>query len=569
MATINGSNFNDNNTFNGVPFAFRPALNGIVDPVFVFPNLLIPDAADTINGLNGNDILNALGTNDTLNGGAGNDTLNGGAGNDSLDGGSGNDSLNGGVGNDIFKGSQGNDNINGGDGFDTADYSQLGQRITLSGIGTIQKAGGLGQDQLFQVEKIIANANVANNTIDASQSLPGVSITVNLQNQSLTANNVPFLGALPFTVVNFDNVIGTNANDSITGDNQNNQLSGGDGNDTINGGAGVDSTNGGSGNDRIIDTDFVTFDVHNGGTGVDTIDYSGVSFASGVTINLATGLTSVSGGNTETILNFENVEGSQGGETIIGSSGNNVLNGNGGNDTINGGAGVDSTNGGSGNDRIIDTDFVTFDVHNGGTGVDTIDYSGVTFGSGVTINLATGLTSVSGGNTETISNFENVEGSQGGETIIGSSGNNVLNGNGGNDTINGGLGNDSLTGGSGNDRLIGGSGTDRLTGGSSNDVFVFNSASESQPGLLRDVITDFVGNGIFAGDQIDLSAIDANPFIANNQAFTFIGAGAFSAVGQVRYAGGILQANTNFDFAAEFEVQLAGAPGLVASDIIL
>ncbi|MFW9263807.1 calcium-binding protein [Nostoc sp. CALU 546] len=468
MATINGSNFNDNNTFNGVPFAFRPALNGIVDPVFVFPGLLIPDAADTINGLNGNDILNALGTNDTLNGGAGNDTLNGGAGNDSLDGGSGNDSLNGGVGDDIFKGSQGNDNINGGDGFDTADYSQLGQRITLSGIGTIEKAGGLGQDQLFKVEKIIANANVANNTIDASQSLPGVSITVNLQNQSLTANNVPFLGALPFTVVNFDNVIGTNANDSITGDNQNNQLSGGGGNDTINGGAGVDSTNGDSGNDRIIDTDFVTFDVHNGGTGVDTIDYSGVTFASGVTINLATGLTSVLNGNTETILNFENVEGSQGGETIIGSSGNNVLNGNGGNDTI-----------------------------------------------------------------------------------------------------SGGLGNDTINGGSGNDRLIGGSGTDRLTGGSSNDVFVFNSASESQPGLLRDVITDFVGNGIFAGDQIDLSVIDANPFIANNQAFTFIGAGAFSAVGQVRYAGGILQANTNFDFAAEFEVQLAGAPGLVASDIIL
>jgi serralysin len=448
MATINGTNFNDNNTFNaGI---FRPALNGIVDPVFVFPGLLILDAADTINGLNGNDIINALGTNDTLNGGAGNDTLNGGGGNDSL---------NGGIGNDIFKGSQGNDNINGGDGFDTADYSQLGQSITLSGIGSIQKAGGLGQDQLFKVEKVIANANVVNNTIDASQSLPGVSITVNLQNQSLVANNVPFLGTLPFTVVNFDNVIGTNANDSIVGDNQNNRLSGGGGNDTINAGAGVDSTNGGSGNDRIIDTDFVNFDVHNGGTGVDTIDYSGVSFGSGVTINLATGLTSVLNGNTETILNFENAEGSQGGETIIGSSGNNVLNGNGGNDTINGGLG--------------------------------------------------------------------------------------------------------------NDAIVGGSGTDRLTGGLGNDIFDFNSLFDSQPGLARDVIVDFVGNGIFAGDQIDLSTIDANSIAFGNQAFTFIGAGVFSAVGQVRYSGGILQANTDFDFAAELEIQLVGAPGLVASDIIV
>ena len=32
MAIINGTNFNDNNTVNGVPFVFRPALSGVVDP---------------------------------------------------------------------------------------------------------------------------------------------------------------------------------------------------------------------------------------------------------------------------------------------------------------------------------------------------------------------------------------------------------------------------------------------------------------------------------------------------------------------------------------------------------
>ncbi|MEH1972941.1 MAG: calcium-binding protein [Nostoc sp.] len=342
MATINGNNANN-------------TLSGVFDPI---PPIFFPDRPDTINGFGGNDILNALGTNDVLNGGTGNDTLNGNGGNDTINGGSGNDTINGGAGSDTFKGSQGNDSINGGDGIDTADYSQLGQSITLSGVGTIQKAGGLGQDQLFKVEKIIANANVANNTIDASQSLPGVFITVNLQNQSLAANNVPVLGTLPFTVVNFDNVIGTNANDSIVGDNQNNQLSGNNGNDTINGG-------------------------------------------------------------------------------------------------------------------------------------------------------------------------------------------------------------------SGNDRLIGGSGTDRLTGGAGNDIFDFNSLSESQPGFARDVITDFAGNGIFAGDQIDLSTIDANSIFAGNQAFTFIGSAAFSNVGQVRYSGGILQANTDFDVFTELEIQLVGAPGLVASDIIV
>ncbi|NEO43587.1 MAG: calcium-binding protein [Moorea sp. SIO4A3] len=251
-------------------------------------------------------------------------------------------------------------------------------------------------------------------------------------------------------------IFGGPGNDTLNGGAGNDTLNGFGGNDTINGKAGADRTNGGSGNDRIIDDDFVNFDIHNGGTGIDTIDYSNVTFSSGrVTINLNTETTSVSGGNTETIRNFENVEGSQGGETIIGTSGANRLDGNGGNDTINGGAGADRTFGGSGNDTIIDDDFVNFDIHNGGSGIDTIDYSNVTFGSGqVTINLATATTSVSGGNTETIRNFENVEGSQGGETIIGTSGANRLDGNGGNDTINGGAGADTIIGGIGNDTII-------------------------------------------------------------------------------------------------------------------
>ena len=147
----------------------------------------------------------------------------------------------------------------------------------------------------------------------------------------------------------------------------------------------------------------------------------------------------------------------------------------------------------------------------------------------------------------------------------------LINGFDGNDTIFGGDGDDTIFGGDGDDTLIGGAGTDTLTGGGGfgNDVFKFNSVSESQPGVLRDVITDFagVGNGIFGGDQIDLSTIDANSTIAGNQAFTFIGASAFSAPGQVRYSGGILQANIDGNLSADFEIQLTGAPQLVASDI--
>ncbi|MEH2413766.1 calcium-binding protein [Nostoc sp.] len=162
-----------------------------------------------------------------------------------------------------------------------------------------------------------------------------------------------------------------------------------------------------------------------------------------------------------------------------------------------------------------------------------------------------------------------LNGNAGDDILNGGAGSDILNGNAGSDVLNGGAGSDDLNGGVGSDILTGGAGTDSLTGGLGNDVFDFNSVSDSPTGLLRDVITDFVGNGIFAGDQIDLSTIDANSTVGGNQAFTFIGASAFSGVRQVRYSGGILQANTDGDLSAEFEIGLTGTPPLVASDIIL
>jgi len=53
---------------------------------------------------------------------------------------------------------------------------------------------------------------------------------------------------------------------------------------------------------------------------------------------------------------------------------------------LNGGSGADTIYGSSGNDRFIDDDYVTFDSYYAGSGIDTIDYSSVTFGS-VTIDL--------------------------------------------------------------------------------------------------------------------------------------------------------------------------------------
>ena len=185
-------------------------------------------------------------------------------------------------------------------------------------------------------------------------------------------------------------------------------------------------------------------------------------------------------------------------------------------------------NGLDGNDSIGDASF-SYDIINGGAGNDTI-YGGI--------------------------NYDVIQGDD-------------VDGVAGNDYLYGGEDTDGLFGLGGNDLLNGGAGTDTLYGGDGNDVFQFDSVSDSQPGLLRDIIKDFVGNGNLPGDRIDLSPIDANTTIKGDQAFTYIGSRAFTAPGQIRYSKDILQGNTDSNLSANFEIQLEGSPLLVASDIIV
>ena len=240
---------------------------------FAFNSFTAPTVDNwQILGLAGNDTLTGNALADIIEGGAGddrlfglggNDVLNGGDGNDSLDGGIGDDYISGEIGNDTLFGSLGSDFFNGGAGTDVANYGSFGSSITLLPTGSILKGGG-ATDQLFQVETIIANAGFSNNTIDASSAASPGFINVDL---SAATNNLRVLGGpvLTFTVTNFDDVIGTNRNDTITGDLQANILSGNAGNDSINGGlGGNDILNGGLGNDTL-----------NGGSGIDTLTGGG------------------------------------------------------------------------------------------------------------------------------------------------------------------------------------------------------------------------------------------------------------------------------------------------------
>ena len=92
-----------------------------------------------------------------------------------------------------------------------------------------------------------------------------------------------------------------------------------------------------------------------------------------------------------------------------------------------------------------------------------------------------------------------------------------------------------------------------------------------------DRITDWSGlGGGGQGDRIDLSAIDANSAngAGTNEAFTFIGSGAFSNVaGQLRseviVGNTFLMADTTGDGVADLWLQLDGTVTVAAGDLAL
>ena len=130
-----------------------------------------------------------------------------------------------------------------------------------------------------------------------------------------------------------------------------------------------------------------------------------------------------------------------------------------------------------------------------------------------------------------------------------------------------------MIGNDGNDTIRGGDGRDAMTGGAGIDSFAYNSITEiGNLNAFRDSITDFVAGT----DEIGLSAIDANSITGGNQAFSFIGVGAFTGVaGQLRYAASalhqvtVVEGDINGDSVADFQLALFGDLTLAAGDFIL
>jgi Ca2+-binding RTX toxin-like protein len=270
-------------------------------------------------------------------------------------------------------------------------------------------------------------------------------------------------------------------------------------------------------------------DTINGLGGNDTVSYDSPSAADGpVRVDLAIAAAqNTSGSRWDQLISIENLIGSRFSDTLFGNAEANV---------IDGGSGL-------GDDRL-----------DGRGGVDTASYASAS--AGVTVSLAlAGPQNTVGAGIDSLANFENLRGSSFSDTLSGNNANN---------RIEGGKGADVLTGSRGADWLAGGSGADRFR-------YLAVAESPNSPNLC-DRILDF--NPAEPNERIDVSAIDANSFLAGNQAFVWKGLIANPlalAVGELGYTsgGGISVVYGRSTASVDFSLRLDGVSALAAGHFIL
>ncbi|MEQ9449060.1 MAG: hypothetical protein RLN70_09170, partial [Rhodospirillaceae bacterium] len=467
-----------------------------------------------------------------LAGASGRDFLFGSNENDTLFGGGSNDRLIGRGGNDVLEGAAGQDYIHGGSGIDTASFAAAGSGVTAnltSGTGTRGNANG---DTYTSIENLLGSdhsdlltGSSGDNLIEGGRgndTLRGSAGHDTLEGgigrdevhggsgidtasfataaAGVTANLTSGIGARGNahgdTYISIENLLGSDHADLLTGSADDNLIEGGRGHDTLRGSAGDDTLEGGIGGDEV-----------HGGSGVDTAAF--VTAASGVTANLTSGVGARGNAAGDTYISIENLLGSSHADILTGSSGNNLIEGGSGHDTLRGSAGNDRLEGGSGRDEI-----------NGGSGIDSAAFA--TAGSGVTLNLTTGVGTRGNANGDTYISIENVIGSNHDDFITGSSGRNILVGGRGDDVLRGSAGNDLLRGGLGNDILNGGSGADEFRfetalNASTNVDTIENYSIANDWISLDDRVFDAMGSSLSSSEfRIGSSAQDGNDYIIYN-----------------------------------------------------
>ena len=191
----------------------------------------------------------------------------------------------------------------------------------------------------------------------------------------------------------------TDSADTIYGMAGNDYISSLGGDDYLDGGAGADHMLGGTGNDTYVVDNAGDVVDETGGDGLDLVKAS-------VTFSLADAVHAIGDIENLTLTGTANIN-------ATGNALDNVLIGNSGNNVLIGGAGADTLDGGG--------------------GTDTASYASSP--AGVNVSLATGTGSGGDAQGDTLSNIENLTGSNFDDTLEGNSFNNVLVGGLGIDTV--------------------------------------------------------------------------------------------------------------------------------------
>lgn len=429
------------------------------------------------------------------------------------------------------------DRLDGGDGHDIASYSDSPERVIVSLATGTARGGDATGDIMVSIEGLEGSAfedrlsgNSAANTLlggDGSDVLRGRG-GADILNGADGLDTATYDDS--FAAVNVDLMAGTAAGghaagdilisiEHLTGSRYNDRLSGDAGDNRLHGGEGDDILRGRSGNDEF-----------NGGGGFDRVSYDDAP--SGVVASLTTGFGHGGQALNDRYFGINGLEGSAFDDRLAGDARANTLVGGGGDDLLRGRGGADSMDGGSG-----------FDI---------VSYADSR--AGVLVSLMTGTSLRGDAQGDVLTDIEALEGSAHADTFSGDNQANYLSGLGGAD---------ALRGRGGADTLLGGSGADR---------FVFGSVSDSGAvSATRDTILDF---SQVEGDRIDLSEIDAMPGTGGHQAFTFLGAAAFTgAAGQLRTE--ILDGDTfiygdvNGDGIGDISIRLIGSISLNSHDFLL
>ena len=451
------------------------------------------------------------------------------------------DTFSGSGANENFIGLAGDDSIDGKDGFDTAQYANL--TFTTGGISVHLAAG-----------TVIGDASSGTDTLRSIEGIQGTNFTdtYDATNFAVTGAIDPTTG-LPYANVGnngaFNQFEGMGGNDIITG-NGNTRLiytnatgpvtitfalngwtsttSGASGTVTGDGSVGTDTFSGvgsvsgssfadtitGSNNPNNTSEEFAGRggnDFIDGKTGFDRAFYNNDSLASGIQIDMASGVvTGDAAIGTDTLRSIEAIRGTGFADTYVATN-----------------FGVSGANAG---------DFGTLNEFEGMAGNDTITGNGnsrIAFYNaldGVTVDLAAGNShgtasgDLAGVGTDTFTGVNAVRGSAFADVILGDANANALDGR------------------DGNDRIDGRGGADTLTGGNGADTFVYADGDGA------DTITDFNRT---QGDTIDLTALSGLFTLADVQSKATVSGG-----------------NTIIDVGSGNTLTLIGVTSLQQSDFI-